>query len=324
MIQIFGSRSDLHVTSVTSRLEAAGVAFRVLDIYDPCSDGIDIPVSETIDVCLAAGDNDPLLPSVVWWRIKPEFHVATHSIEAFYDQQFTLKEWLAALEYVAERYEDCAWVNSRTANRIGTNKIRQLVLASEFGFNVPRTLFSSNPDRICDFLGSLDKSLCVHKTITPYISPDGKMKYTSIVDTATIRSCLSEVRACPGIFQQFVKSSFELRITVVDSELFVAKVRKSSDEPDWRRDVGADIYSRFVVPSKFQDSLLAFHRRLGLVYAAYDFVVDERGELIFLEVNPAGQWLWLEERLDLPISSSLAQHLANLSRSSIQDTVAST
>jgi hypothetical protein len=33
--------------------------------------------------------------------------------------------------------------------------------------------------------------------------------------------------------------------------------------------------------------------------------------MIFLEVNPTGQWLWLEQKLGLPISERIASALAN-------------
>src|SRR3546814_19880170 len=40
---------------------------------------------------------------------------------------------------------------------------------------------------------------------------------------------------------------------------------------------------------------------LDLVYGAFDFVQSPEGELFFLEVNPAGEWAWLELELDLPL-----------------------
>ena len=45
---------------------------------------------------------------------------------------------------------------------------------------------------------------------------------------------------------------------------------------------------------------------------AYDFIVNPKGEYFFLEVNPAGQWLWMEEKLNLNISKSIAEALMKI------------
>lgn len=44
---------------------------------------------------------------------------------------------------------------------------------------------------------------------------------------------------------------------------------------------------------------------------AFDFVVPPDQEWIMLECNPAGAYGWLEQALDLPITSALADLLAN-------------
>ena len=45
----------------------------------------------------------------------------------------------------------------------------------------------------------------------------------------------------------------------------------------------------------------------NLVFGAFDFIVTPENEWIFLEINPNGQWLWLEQSLGLDIS----QHILN-------------
>jgi len=51
--------------------------------------------------------------------------------------------------------------------------------------------------------------------------------------------------------------------------------------------------------------------KLGLVFGCIDMIVTPRGEFIFLEINPNGQWLWIEELTGLPISEAIANTLAN-------------
>lgn len=49
--------------------------------------------------------------------------------------------------------------------------------------------------------------------------------------------------------------------------------------------------------------------RLGLRFGALDFLVTPSGEWYFLEVNPNGQWAWIEQETGLPISSAIADAL---------------
>jgi glutathione synthase/RimK-type ligase-like ATP-grasp enzyme len=49
--------------------------------------------------------------------------------------------------------------------------------------------------------------------------------------------------------------------------------------------------------------------RLGLVYGAIDVRLTPEGRYVFLEVNPAGQWLFIEHATGQPISAELASRL---------------
>ena len=62
------------------------------------------------------------------------------------------------------------------------------------------------------------------------------------------------------------------------------------------------------VSEPFKERLLEFHEKAGLVFGAYDFL--ERGDdIIFLECNPGGAWLWLEHSLGLNVSEHVARYL---------------
>ena len=78
---------------------------------------------------------------------------------------------------------------------------------------------------------------------------------------------------------------------------------------DWRKDQINIDYEIFELPKGIQQKLLNLHQKFEMFFGAYDFIVDPKGEYYFLEVNPAGQWLWLEEILNLSISESIAEAL---------------
>ena len=70
------------------------------------------------------------------------------------------------------------------------------------------------------------------------------------------------------------------------------------------------------LPAQLTRQLLALQKRLGLVYGAVDLRQTDAGEYYFLEVNPAGQWLFCEERAGLPITQAHAELLAQIADAS--------
>jgi D-alanine-D-alanine ligase-like ATP-grasp enzyme len=63
------------------------------------------------------------------------------------------------------------------------------------------------------------------------------------------------------------------------------------------------------LPREVEEKILAFMRAFGLFYGAFDFIVTPDGRCVFLEINPSGQYMWLECAADLGITAALADAL---------------
>ena len=50
---------------------------------------------------------------------------------------------------------------------------------------------------------------------------------------------------------------------------------------------------------------------LGLNFGCFDFIVTPSGDYVFLECNPNGQWLWVEDATGLKISEAIADFLSS-------------
>ena len=61
--------------------------------------------------------------------------------------------------------------------------------------------------------------------------------------------------------------------------------------------------------SQLQSQLLALVRRLGLVYSTIDLKLTNDGEYVFLELNPQGQFLYVEILSAMPITAAVASLL---------------
>ena len=55
--------------------------------------------------------------------------------------------------------------------------------------------------------------------------------------------------------------------------------------------------------------------RLGLCYGAIDMILTPDGRYVFIEINPNGQYLWIEQETGLPISAAICDLLMGGSRS---------
>jgi glutathione synthase/RimK-type ligase-like ATP-grasp enzyme len=76
--------------------------------------------------------------------------------------------------------------------------------------------------------------------------------------------------------------------------------------------VGESLVQGVELPPALHDALLALQRRLGLYYGAIDMRLTPDGEYVFLEVNPAGQWLFVERLTGMPIGQAVADLLTGL------------
>ena len=125
------------------------------------------------------------------------------------------------------------------------------------------------------------------------------------------RAMLASVRYALVIFQAFVPARLDLRVTAIGERILAAAAETATGEypADVRMNPGIK-WRPYELPAETAEGLLALMRRLGLEYGAVDFRVTPEGEHVFLEVNPAGQFLFIENATGMKIADTLAGHLA--------------
>ncbi|KAG9585819.1 hypothetical protein KCV01_g13671, partial [Aureobasidium melanogenum] len=129
---------------------------------------------------------------------------------------------------------------------------------------------------------------------------DGGARYvqTSLVSDIT-RFNRKSIELAPCIYQEYVEKAFELRVTVIGERIFAAKIEDGAGGTfvDWRYETGRPNFRMTAteLDASVQDLIHELVRRLGLSFGCLDFIVDPDGELYFLEINPNGQFLFLED-----------------------------
>jgi glutathione synthase/RimK-type ligase-like ATP-grasp enzyme len=209
------------------------------------------------------------------------------------------------------------WMNAPAAAARAEHKLLQLRLAQQLGFTVPRTLATNSPDAARRFVGptAIVQTSAIAKTVVGgKLTIDGTdhAVFTSAV-TAEDLNADDEILACPVIFQSRIETQFDLRVTVVGSQVFAARIflrNRTQHDLDWRRAEPTRLYyERHVLPSELESKCTKLVVAMGLTYGALDFVVTPQGEQVFLELNPAGQWGWIEQVLGFSITNAILDRL---------------
>jgi ATP-grasp ribosomal peptide maturase len=207
----------------------------------------------------------------------------------------------------------CSWVNhpSRTAD--AEYKPYQLTTAAACGLAVPRTVITNVPDDADKHSAHLGDSV-VYKTLASATVPDGqqvKLIYTNPVTTSDMAD--SRVAFTAHQFQQRVPKVRDVRATVVGTRVFAANILGGDVTAggllDWRADYDTLCYEPVRLPDSVESSLLRMTDCLGLSFAVADFVVTADDQHYFVDLNPNGQWGWIQEATGLPIAAALAAHL---------------
>ncbi|MFN0243307.1 MAG: MvdC/MvdD family ATP grasp protein [Planctomycetota bacterium] len=213
---------------------------------------------------------------------------------------------------------DALHVDREAAVLRASHKPLQLRWAQETGFEVPRTLLTSDGAQARRFSREPMRTL-VAKPLTHFrIDEDERARVvlTSRVERRDLDDDAA-LAVCPTMFQEEVAKALELRVIVIGDEVFAAAVDSHAHAHtavDWRAGARelADRWFAHELPLEVAARAIELVRRFELHYGAIDMILTPDGRYVFLELNPQGEFSWLEETGPrFPISRSIAALLAN-------------
>lgn len=234
----------------------------------------------------------------VWFR-RPKHSDAVSDLPAW-QAEMARDEAREVLWGLYHLLESAFWVSDPLAIRRAEHKLLQLQLAPRFGFTIPKTLATNSPDEAREFISALKGEVVIKLLGRGHTVADDAVHvmYTSRV-TAEDTDRLNDLNVCPCLFQEFVRKRADLRVTVVGQDVFAVRIEsqlRSSTSVDWRADPDAQLPSALVqLPSPLENACRDMVRHLGLQFGAIDLAIGESDQVYFLEINPNGQWAWLEE-----------------------------
>lgn len=217
-------------------------------------------------------------------------------------KEFAKREVGEALKSLWRAIDDSIWLNAPRRLLLASNKPEQLTLANSIGFNVPDTYIGTNYEIIKKFYESHSGEI-IAKAVKHGFNFDGdraRVAATQKIDESALAS-IKRYATIPMIFQSHIAKEYDIRVIVVGSEVFATAIESQSYEEtktDWRL---SDCYKiplrqyKVDLPKKIVNLCLEMTKRVSLRYSAIDLVLGKDGIYYFLELNPNGQWAWIEQ-----------------------------
>lgn len=311
MILVISHPGDDHARGVVERCGDNGQ--RVV-VFDLARYPLDMPLTQHFGadasprtlVTLDGRQLDLGEVRTVWWR-RPQPFALADGLDADVGS-FAYSECGEAMSGMLHTL-DAAWVNPPVLDEVAHHKPYQLAVARDAGLAVPRTLITNDPDAARAFVDEVGLGRVVYKT---FLATVEHWRETRLLRDAELAD-LDSLRLAPTIFQERVDATGDVRVTVVGDEVFATHITTAPGtyELDYRMDLRSARFAATDLPGATLSAIRTLMDRLGLVYGAIDLLRQADGNHVFLEINPAGEWLFAEARTGQDITGAVASLLGS-------------
>jgi glutathione synthase/RimK-type ligase-like ATP-grasp enzyme len=316
-VLIVTSKDDAHADHIITLCNVRGWSERVVrlnteDFVKNCQvsfDGSNFQV--------AIKDSERVLGSneirAVWYRRPKDFDLSSENdayVADYIRQQSTA--CLRGLYFCC--HDTAIWVNPLPSLHRSRNKLQQLQIAHQLGLNPPRTIVTNNWQDARAFCSDIEK-VCTKSLDEPNFILDGHIYpfFTRVLEKREIFENRESIERCPVLFQEYIDKMFDIRVCVIGEDIFAFEIHSQEHDLSVHdfRGVAPDFlkHTPHKLPGSVEARIRRFMQRQGLIFSAMDFVLSRKGTYHFLENNPNGQWLWLEQITGVPLSKSMLRLL---------------
>ena len=196
----------------------------------------------------------------------------------------------------------CNVLNRPAATYSNRSKPYQALLIRRFGFKVPKTLVTNDPDTVARFFTECDGKL-IFKSMSGIRSTVRRM-------TKEDFGRLELLEHCPAQFQEYLAGD-NLRVHVIGERLFAVRIQ--SEAVDYRY-AGEEGYGRTMIPARLPEDVetncVRLTKELGLTMSGIDLKETPEGEYYCFEVNTSPAFPFYESPAQPVIADALANFLA--------------
>jgi hypothetical protein len=299
---IVGERQDLHVEAVVEACRHRGFDVSLVDVSTLEDRSFTYLDGEWLIGGEAFSEDQPVRRGWIRRLAPPTWRTGT---QAETHEAVVRTSWLALLAGWLSS-PSVQWLTAFRRLLAAENKIVQLDAVRRLGMRVPHTVLTNDLNELID---SFDEVIVKPLGPSQFLaSPeDMRVVYATRMSTADMAS--DELASAPFLLQERIAACRHVRVVTVGGSAWVAGLDAADLPDDWRVHVPA--HSSFV-PAECEEVVQAAVRAataLDVHFSSQDWIVDTAGESVFLDLNPAGQWLFLPDELAQSVTGALADWL---------------
>ncbi|NOT39149.1 MAG: hypothetical protein HOP13_01515 [Alphaproteobacteria bacterium] len=297
--------NDFHAFAIADRLHTHGIESVIVETdalsgqagmsWRPGSDSAQFALRDRVGATVRPADLD-----VVWWRRLTGEPRIPGNVADPAARDLIARDCRATLTGGFATSFAGRWVSHPEHTRAAEFKLVQLQAAAALDLRLPQTLVSQDPAEIRSFFKGLDGVIVKPVAGTP-LTPllTGRVSEEMLADDDALA-------LTPAIYQHLIEGERHLRVCVFGDEIYAARL--TSERLDWRYplDVGCE---RVTLERELGRKLCAFLRALNLRMGIFDLKEATSGEPVFLEVNPQGQFLFLEGLCGMPLTDAFTDFM---------------
>jgi hypothetical protein len=263
---------------------------------------------------------NPLKPQITGEYKKNSFIITNEHLKAIYyrapsflrdifqdgltaEEQLIRTQWAAFVRSLCV-FDEIKWLNNPVDIYKAEIKPYQLYMANKLGIKVPKTIISNE---VLD----IGHEFIAIKSIDTAIVNNGDEEgfvYTEIYKQNEIQKARY---SSPFFNQQGLVPKVDIRVTVVEDNVVAVKIfGENKIDEDWRRYKNKLKYSVFSLPKDIELFCIKYVKKLNLNFGAIDLILHEN-EYYFIEINPTGEWSWLQQTTGFRFDTLIVKSLKN-------------
>lgn len=305
MILIITHKQDYTVDFVVNKLNKKGIAYKRLNCEDLLKTKYNFDSEKDFSFYFESDNNY----HSIWFR-----RTKLPKLDGLKQEEmnYMLVEYDSLLKNIFATV-DGKWLSKPIHVYNAENKILQLRKAQLIGFEIPQTIITNDKKEITDFYIKNKKDIIIKPLAQTRVNykDNAAFIFTNKVNDSLINS-IDNFDITPCIFQQNIKKEYEIRVTVIDKKVFASAVYSQSNENtkiDWRKE-SLD-FKTIEIPKDISDKCISLLKALNLKFGAIDLIKTLDNKYVFLEINPNGQWAWIEMQTGQKMSDEIIKFLEN-------------
>ncbi len=239
---------------------------------------------------------------LIWWRRVNQQQIETEWLQDDVSREIVTNEWKSSLlGMMLDKFKG-VWINKPHTDLYGGNKLYHLNVAESVGLRIPKSMISQDYDAILEFCEELGGKVIVKKLLGTSLKPLVTLELTM----DDLRKSKDAIQLCPAIYQEIIPGNNHLRVNCFGKNIHAILIE--ANRMDWRRDLSVPFHS-YKLDGDTEQKLVAVLEELNLEMGIMDLKYDDQGELVWLEVNTQGQFLFGEALSGYDLTNAFSNYL---------------